>query len=45
LLLDTSPESVNESLVTLRELGAIELEHRRVIIRDYELLQNIAIFD
>jgi hypothetical protein len=45
LLLDTSPESVSESLVSLMELGAIKLEHRRVVIRDPELLQNIAAHD
>jgi hypothetical protein len=45
LLLDTSPESVSESLVSLMKLGAINLEHRRVVIRDHELLQHIAAHD
>jgi hypothetical protein len=45
LLLGTSPESVNESLVSLRELGAIKLEHRRVVVRNMELLQTIAACD
>ena len=45
LLLDASPESINESLISLGELGAIKLERRRIVIRDMELLQNIAVCD
>ena len=45
LVLDTSPESINESLVSLMELGAIKLEHRRVVIRDHELLHQITAND
>ena len=44
LLLDTSPESVNESLISLMELGAIKLERRRVVIKDQKLLRNIAVY-
>lgn len=45
LLLDTSPESVSKSFISLMKLGAIKLEHRRVVIRDHELLQQIATHD
>jgi hypothetical protein len=44
-LLSTNPELVNESLFSLVELGAIKLEHRRIVVRDQELLQNIAVCD
>jgi hypothetical protein len=44
-VLGTSPELVNESLVSLKELGAIKLERRRIVIRDRELLQTIAVCD
>ena len=42
-LLDTNPEMINESLLSLRELGVIKLERRRIVIRDREMLQNIAV--
>ena len=45
LLLDTGPESVSQSFISLMKLGAIKLEHRRVVIRDHELLQHIAAHD
>ena len=45
LLLDTNPELINESLFSLMELGVIRLEHRRVVVRDRELLQNLVIYD
>lgn len=45
VLLNASPESVHESLISLRESGAIKLERRRIVISDMAMLQDIAVYD
>ena len=44
-LLGASRQTVNESLATLKEMGAVETGYRRITVRDRDVIARVAAED